>query len=55
MRIVEQYSHLNGREHILVHKPQIWQEILAVIQNIDAEKSSYKSVEGKDNERKTPL
>lgn len=37
MRIVEQYSHLNGYEHILVHKPQAWQDIVAVIGLIDAE------------------
>ncbi len=36
MRIVELYSHLNGREHILVHKPQLWQEIEAVINAVDA-------------------
>lgn len=37
MRIVEQYSHLNGYEHILVHKPQVWQDIVDVIGLIDAE------------------
>ncbi len=35
--IAEQYSHLNGYEHILVHKPQVWQDIVAVIDLIDAE------------------
>jgi hypothetical protein len=37
LRIVEQYSHLNGYEHILVHKPQVWQDIVDVIGLIDAE------------------
>lgn len=37
MRIVEMYSHLNGHEHILVHKPLLWQEIEAVIQHVDAQ------------------
>ncbi len=37
MRIVEQYSHLNGWEHIQVHKPQAWQDIVDVIGVIDAE------------------
>lgn len=37
MRIVEQYSHLNGYEHILVHKPQVWQDIVDVIGLVDAE------------------
>ena len=36
MRIVEQYSHLNGWEHIQVHKPQVWQDITDVIGLIDA-------------------
>lgn len=37
MRIVEMYSHLNGHEHILVHKPEIWEDITASIEAIDAE------------------
>jgi len=36
MRVVEVYSHLNGQEHILVHKPQIWNELCHVIEIIDA-------------------
>jgi hypothetical protein len=37
MRIVEKYSHLNGLEYLLVHKPQLWEEIQYVIAAIDAE------------------
>jgi hypothetical protein len=37
VRIVEQYSHLNGLEYLLVHKPQLWDEIQQVIAGIDAE------------------
>lgn len=37
MRIVEQYSHLNGLEFLLVHKPQLWGQIQQVISDIDAE------------------
>lgn len=37
MRIVEVYSHLNGREHILVHKKKLWKEVESVIKAIDAE------------------
>lgn len=37
MRIVEQYSHLNGLEYLLVHKPKLWDEIQQVIAGIDAE------------------
>jgi hypothetical protein len=37
VRIIEQYSHLNGHEHILVHKPQTWRDIVDVISLIDAE------------------
>lgn len=37
MRIVEMYSHLNGYEHILVHKPNIWKELETVIASIKCE------------------
>ncbi len=35
MKIVETYPHLNGLEYLLVHKPQLWQEIQDVIQEVD--------------------
>ena len=35
MRIVETHSHFNGLEHLLVHKPQLWQEIKDAIQEVD--------------------
>ncbi|HNZ26524.1 MAG TPA: BglII/BstYI family type II restriction endonuclease [Spirochaetota bacterium] len=37
MKIVEKYSHLNGFEFLLVHKPELWKEIENVIKSIDAE------------------
>lgn len=37
MRIVEVYSHLNGLEHLLVHKKKVWYEVRKVIENLDAE------------------
>ena len=37
MRIVNQYSHLNGLEFLLVHKPKLWKEITSVIQDLDAD------------------
>ena len=42
MKIVEKYSHLNGLEFLLVHKPELWQEIESVIYSIDAEKCKTK-------------
>jgi hypothetical protein len=36
MRIVEKYSHLNGLEFLLVHKPSLWKEIQDVIRRVDA-------------------
>jgi len=36
MRIIETYSHLNGLEFLLVHKPKLWKELKAVIKSIDA-------------------
>ena len=37
MQIAQFYSHLNGWEHIQVHKPNLWQEISGVISEVDAE------------------
>jgi hypothetical protein len=37
MKIVETYSHLNGLEFLLVHKPKLWDEIRNVIGAVDAE------------------
>ena len=37
MRIVERYSHLNGEEYLQVHRPDLWQEVLTVIESVDAE------------------
>ena len=52
MKIVETYSHLNGLEFLLVHKPKLWQEIKTVIAGVDAEKcktkkSKEKTMKGK--------
>lgn len=46
MRIVEQHSHLNGWEHIMVHKPDIWAQIEEVIATVDAQNTrDKKSIE----------
>jgi hypothetical protein len=37
MRIVETYSHLNGLEFLLVHKPELWDELGNVISSINAD------------------
>lgn len=52
MNIAETYSHLNGLEFLLVHKPNIWKEIQAVISAVDANKcltkvSKEKTMKGK--------
>ena len=36
MKIAEVYSHLNGLEFLLVHKPKLWAEIQHVIKRVDA-------------------
>ena len=36
MRIAETYSHLNGLEYLLVHKPKLWKEIQDIVSQIDA-------------------
>lgn len=37
MKIVETYSHLNGLEFLLVHKPDLWKELQTVIEQVNAE------------------
>lgn len=36
MKIIEIYSHLNGLEFLLVHKPKLWEEIQNVITSVNA-------------------
>jgi len=52
MKIAETYSHLNGLEFLMVHKPMLWQEIQAVIAAVDSGKcktkvSKEKTMKGK--------
>ncbi len=35
MQIGAKYSHLNGEEYLIVHKPALWREIQCVIAGID--------------------
>ena len=32
MQIAAQYSHLNGHEYLLVHHPELWEEMQAAIE-----------------------
>jgi hypothetical protein len=43
MNIAEKYSHLNGFEFLLVHKPELWKEIENVINAADAERCKTKA------------
>jgi hypothetical protein len=36
LRMAAHYSHLNGLEFLLVHKPNLWKEIRNVVKNADA-------------------
>lgn len=52
MRIAETYSHLNGLEFLLVHKPSLWREVQSVVRQVDASKcrtkiSKEKTMKGK--------
>lgn len=42
MKIAAYYSHLNGLEYLLVHKPELWKEIKCVIAKVDAESCKTK-------------
>ena len=37
MKIGAQYSHLNGKEYLLVHRKKLWKEVRKVIADVDAE------------------
>jgi hypothetical protein len=53
MRIVEYYSHLNGLEYLMVHKPHLWAEIQDVIKNVDA--TQFKTKVSKEKTKKGKL
>jgi hypothetical protein len=36
MKIVQIYSHLNGLEYLLVHKPLLWEEVKSVVAEVNA-------------------
>jgi hypothetical protein len=42
VKIAQKYSHLNGLEFLLVHKPSLWQEIETVIAEVNAAKCRTK-------------
>ena len=37
MQIGAKYSHLNGEEYLLAHRPELWDEVQKVIEDVDAE------------------
>lgn len=39
MRIAQIYSHLNGLEFLMVHRPVLWEEIQDAIHNVDEKKA----------------
>lgn len=43
MKIANLYSHLNGFEHLIVHHKDLWEEIVAAIESIDANQFTKKS------------
>lgn len=42
MKIARIYSHLNGEEFLIVHKPVLWEEVRSAIKNVDAGKAFCK-------------
>jgi hypothetical protein len=53
MKIEETYSHLNGLEYLLVHKPSLWEDIQTVIHDLDAEKCRTKVTKEVSKKNKT--
>jgi Restriction endonuclease BglII len=52
MKIVQKYSHLNGLEYLMVHRPKLWREIQAVVKSIDATQCKTKISKEKRTEGK---
>lgn len=50
MKAGARYSHLNGEEYLLVHKPELWREVNEVISEVDAASCKVK----KSRERTMP-
>lgn len=42
MKIVETYSHLNGLEFLMVHRPKLWKQVQEVIKAVDAARCKTK-------------
>jgi len=42
VRIVETYSHLNGLEFLLVHRPKLWKQVQEVIKAVDGARCKTK-------------
>jgi len=52
MKIAQKYSHLNGEEYLIVHHKKLYDEIIAIIEGIDAnvlmtKESKEKTMKGK--------
>ena len=52
MRIVEKYSHLNGEEFLIVHHPDLWDEVIEVIESVDIRPFKTKVSKEKRNKGK---
>lgn len=50
MKISETYSHINGLEFVLVHRPNVWHEVENVVATIDAETCKYVAVGNKTSQ-----
>lgn len=55
MKIAETYSHLNGLEFLLVHKPELWSEIQQVVDAVDAERCRTKVSKEKGMKGQVPF
>lgn len=53
MKLEKFYSHQNGQEHILVHKPELWKEITQVIEQVDAKRCQTKASKEKTKAGRT--
>ena len=53
MQIAALYSHLNGEEYLIVHRPALWKEVQSVIAEVDAESCRTKVSQEKRKQGRT--
>ena len=55
VKIAATYSHLNGLEFLMVHRPKLWKEVVRVVEALDAKACRNKGLQRSSNEKQATL